>query len=75
MFDCQEMHARAALMRTESRGIHNRLDYPYSDNDLWIKDIRIKKANGEMKIYTVPTRLGYVKVPPGRIPIKGLKQV
>jgi len=73
MFDCQEMHAKAALLRTETRGVHNRLDYPYMDNDLWIKDIRIKKTNGEMKLYAVPTRSGPVKVQKGRIPIKGLK--
>ena len=75
MLDCQEMHARAALMRTETRGVHNRLDYPYMDNDLWIRDIRIKKTNGEMKLYTVPTRIGPVKIQKGRIPIKGLKEV
>ncbi len=75
MIDCQEMHAKAALMRTETRGVHNRLDYPYMDNDLWIKDIRIKKQNGDMKLWTVPTRPGYVKVPKGRTPIMGLKQM
>ena len=74
MFDCQEMHAKAALFRTETRGVHNRLDYPYTDNDLWIKDIRIKKENGEMKLYTVPIRRGPLKIPRGRFPIKGMKQ-
>lgn len=74
MLDCQEMHAKAALLRTETRGIHVRLDYPYMDNDLWIKDIRIKREKGEMKLYTRPTRLGYIKVPPGKHPIKGMKQ-
>jgi succinate dehydrogenase/fumarate reductase flavoprotein subunit len=74
MFDCQEMHAKAALLRTESRGVHNRLDYPYMDNDLWIQDIRIIKKNGDMSLYAVPTRLGAVKVPGGRIPIKGFNQ-
>ncbi len=74
MFDCQEMHARAALLRTETRGVHNRLDYPYMDNDLWIMDIRIKKTDGEMRLHTVPTRGGYVKIQRGRTPIKGLKQ-
>ncbi len=74
MFDCQEMHAKASLLRTESRGVHNRLDYPYMDNDLWIQDIRIKKENGDMTLYAVPTRLGSVKVPGGRIPIKGFDQ-
>jgi succinate dehydrogenase/fumarate reductase flavoprotein subunit len=75
MIDCQEMHAKAALLRTETRGVHNRLDYPYMDNDKWIKDIRLQKQNGDMKLWTVPTRQGYVKVPPGKFPIKGLKQI
>jgi succinate dehydrogenase/fumarate reductase flavoprotein subunit len=74
MIDCQEMHAKAALMRTETRGVHNRLDYPYMDNDLWIKDVRLMKKNGEMKLWVVKPRLGYVKAPNGRFPIKGLKQ-
>ncbi len=75
MIDCQEMHAKAALMRTETRGVHNRLDHPYMDNDEWIKDVRLMKQNGEMKLWAVPTRMGYVKVPKGRTPIMGLKQV
>jgi succinate dehydrogenase/fumarate reductase flavoprotein subunit len=75
MIDCQEMHAQAALMRTETRGVHNRLDHPYMDNDEWIKDVRLMKQNGEMKLWTVPTRMGYVKVPKGRTPIMGLTQV
>ena len=74
MIDCQEMHAKAALMRTETRGVHNRLDYPYMDNDLWIKDVRLMKKNGEMKLWVVKPRLGYVKAPKGRFAIKGLKQ-
>jgi succinate dehydrogenase/fumarate reductase flavoprotein subunit len=74
MFDCQEMHAKAALLRTETRGVHNRLDYPYMDNDIWIKDIRIKKENGDMKLFTAPTRRGHVKIEKGRIPIKGLQK-
>jgi len=74
MFDCQEMHARAALMRTETRGVHNRLDYPYADNDLWIREIQIESVDGEMKLCTEAIRRGYVKIPGGRIPIKGMKQ-
>ena len=73
MFDCQELHAKAALHRTETRGVHNRLDYPYMDNDLWIKDIRLKKVDGNMTVRTVPARGGYVKAPKGRIPIRGME--
>lgn len=72
MFDCQKMHARAALIRTETRGVHNRLDYPYMDNDLWVKEIRIQKVGDEMKLSTAPIRRGYVEIPKGRFPIKGM---
>jgi succinate dehydrogenase/fumarate reductase flavoprotein subunit len=74
MLVSQEMHAKAALARTETRGPHNRLDYPYMDNDLWIKEILIKKTNGEMNLCTGPVRRGYVRVPKGRIPLKGMPQ-
>ena len=33
-----ECSARCALMRTESRGVHYREDYPYTDNDIWLKE-------------------------------------
>jgi succinate dehydrogenase / fumarate reductase flavoprotein subunit len=33
-----ECSAKCALMRTESRGVHYREDYPYTDNDTWLKE-------------------------------------
>ncbi len=33
-----ECSARCALMRTESRGVHYREDYPYTNNDIWLKE-------------------------------------
>lgn len=33
-----ECSVRCALMRTESRGVHYREDYPYTDNNTWLKE-------------------------------------
>lgn len=37
---------RAALARTESRGVHYRLDYPDRDDEHWKKHIRFTRKNG-----------------------------
>jgi succinate dehydrogenase/fumarate reductase flavoprotein subunit len=48
-----EIMARAALMRTESRGSHYREDYPHRDDAHWEKSILTRYANGGMEQYTV----------------------
>jgi succinate dehydrogenase/fumarate reductase flavoprotein subunit len=40
---------RAALMRTESRGLHDRVDFPDED-PAWQKHIIIEKKNGDMTL-------------------------
>jgi succinate dehydrogenase/fumarate reductase flavoprotein subunit len=42
-----ETSAHASLARTESRGVHYRDDYPDTDNDDWLKEVTVKKVNGE----------------------------
>ena len=49
-----EAIARAALMRTESRGSHYRTDYPWMDNKNWLRNIVIRNDKGKMQLYTVP---------------------
>lgn len=71
-----EMVARAALLRTESRGAHYRLDCPKSDNVEWLKNIVVVRKNGKMDLWTEPvviTRLepakgvfDYACIPDGR---------
>jgi succinate dehydrogenase/fumarate reductase flavoprotein subunit len=50
-----EMIARAALMRTETRGDFHRDDFP-NENQGWMKNIIIKKVGEEMKLTTQPVR-------------------
>lgn len=49
-----EMIARAALTRKESRGQHQRRDYPKKNNKEWLKWIIIKKADEKMNLQTNP---------------------
>ncbi|MFH1383308.1 MAG: FAD-dependent oxidoreductase [Chloroflexota bacterium] len=48
MLTVAEMVCRAALMRTESRGAHYRVDYPNEDNEQWLKTIRIIRQDEQM---------------------------
>lgn len=48
--DLGEMIARAALLRTETRGAHYRSDHPATDNKNWIRNIIIRKVEEEMRL-------------------------
>ena len=49
LLDVLEISSRSAMMRSESRGVHFREDYPYTDNDKWLKTIVFKNESGTPK--------------------------
>lgn len=51
---------RNALMRTESRGLHDRWDYP-SPNPDWFKNIHLRSIGGKLEQWTVPVEFTYCK--------------
>lgn len=53
MADVAEMSMKAALMREESRGLHQRSDFP-EENPEWLKHITIIKRRGEMAFSVEP---------------------
>ena len=55
--------ARSALLRTESRGVHNRSDFPQTDNRHWLREIVVKQANGKMSLTTRPATITKLKPP------------
>jgi succinate dehydrogenase/fumarate reductase flavoprotein subunit len=54
MVDAGEATATVALHRTETRGVHHRLDYPERDDSKWLKNIIVRLEGGELKVTTEP---------------------
>jgi succinate dehydrogenase / fumarate reductase flavoprotein subunit len=61
---CAEAVTRAALMRTESRGAHSRLDHPGYDEHWGAHNIVVRKAPDGMRVEPLPA----VRVP-GLLPL------
>ena len=62
MLDAAEMSMKAALMREESRGLHQRSDFPEPRAE-WLKYILITKKGDQMALATEPVAFPYVKPP------------
>jgi len=49
-----ETFLRSALLRTETRGMHFREDFPQRDDENWLKWIVARKGDGQMHLRTEP---------------------
>ena len=57
-----KMISKSALERRESRGLHQRMDYPEEDNKNWLKNLLLKAdENGDMILYDRPVDLIWSK--------------
>jgi len=54
MLEVSEGIARAALLRTESRGAHSRLDYAKIDDAMGRVNVVMRQENGQLKVATSP---------------------
>lgn len=57
MMQLSEIICRSALLRTESRGSHFRLDYPEENNKDWLKNIVVRKEGENIFLDTVDVDL------------------
>jgi succinate dehydrogenase/fumarate reductase flavoprotein subunit len=53
-----EMICRVALMRTESRGSHYRIDFPQEDNNNWLTNITLYREGKKMVLKSAPVSSG-----------------
>jgi len=60
LVDVAEMVCRAALVREESRGLHQRVDYPDTDPG-WLKHVLIERAESGMELSTTPVEFPIMK--------------
>ena len=68
MVQLLEAAAKSALLRTESRGVHYREDYPSTDNDHWLQENIVQVADGEIAITRRPATFTKITPPPGVTP-------
>ncbi len=68
MIQVLELSARAALERTESRGVHYREDYPFTDNDSWLKEIHLEKDQNMIKMTRHSVDTSLMSPPKGIVP-------
>jgi succinate dehydrogenase/fumarate reductase flavoprotein subunit len=71
MLDVCRAAAHASLAREESRGPHFRADFPFTDNDHWLKRIVVRREGGEVRTRFEPVRQKYLRPRRGRIDYLG----
>lgn len=60
--------AVSALHRTESRGVHYREDFPYTDNDNWLRENIVQFDAAAMKVSRRPVTVTSLTPPKGKVP-------
>jgi succinate dehydrogenase / fumarate reductase flavoprotein subunit len=60
--------AVSALHRTESRGVHYREDFPYTDNDNWLRENMVQFDAAAMKVSRRPVTRTSLTPPKGKVP-------
>jgi succinate dehydrogenase/fumarate reductase flavoprotein subunit len=65
LVQCGEIVATAALTRKESRGSHQRVDYPNTDNRNWLKNIVLRQEKEEMRVRIEPVAITKGSLPEG----------
>lgn len=63
LLECGQIVATAALERKESRGSHQRSDFPNTDNQNWLKNIIIWQENGRRHVAAEPVVPAEVPLP------------
>ncbi|MFO7963862.1 MAG: FAD-binding protein [Desulfobacterales bacterium] len=65
MVELLAVAAESALLRTESRGVHFREDYPHTDNDNWLKESIAKRTRSGSEVHHVPVAVTSMTPPKG----------
>lgn len=68
MIQLLESSVRSALMRTESRGVHYREDFPDTDNDNWLQEIIVKHDTATFQLNQRPLTITSMSPPTGVTP-------
>ena len=68
MIQLLESSVRSALMRTESRGVHYREDFPDTDNDHWLQEIIVTHDEAGLHFNQRPITITSMSPPTGVTP-------
>lgn len=68
-----EMIVRSSMMREETRGTFNRLDYPERDDGRWIRKTLIRLEDGEMRMDSEPLEQVFFRWKPQKVKVKGME--